>query len=212
MRTLTKDSDIYEIRDKIVKIYLKRILRRFKQLNQRLISFDEINVLSEVNAAYDDVIDITVEALKEVSRRTYKWLNGRDDDFPVDMWLSGYLKEPDPVLHYIFYDEADRKRSRLYEAIESVTTKAGRKEQIDIGLRYWSKQFEQTADNVVGDVTLLVYKNNGVNYVKWMTWRDAKVCAECDRRQGKIYPINSDQLRKLHWNCRCWWIPVGKIG
>ena len=49
MRTLTKDSNIYEIRDRIVKEYLKRILRRFKQLNQSVLAFDEMNRLAAVN-------------------------------------------------------------------------------------------------------------------------------------------------------------------
>ena len=50
MRRLTRDSNIYEIRDKLVRIYLKRILRRFKKLNQSLLAFDEINGLYAVNA------------------------------------------------------------------------------------------------------------------------------------------------------------------
>lgn len=208
MRTLTKDSNIYEIRDRIVKIYLKKILRRFRQLNQSLLAFDEINALSAVNNAYDDVINMTVDALRDIAKKTYRWVNGSDGDFIVDMWLSNWLRQADPVMHYKFYEEADRKRSRLFEAIESVRTSAERKKQIDTGLRYWSKQFEQTADNLVSAVVLQAYKDNGVKYVMWMIMSDAKVCDDCYRRKGKIYPIDSPLLRALHWNCRCWWIPV----
>ena len=208
MRTLTKDSNIYEIRDKIVKIYLKKILRRFRQLNQSLLSFDEINSMNAVYTAYDDVVDMSVEALKEIAKQTYRWIC--DEDFLVDMWLSDWLKQADPVMHYKFYDEADRKRSRLFEAVESVRTSAERKKQIDIGMRYWVKQFEQTADNLVDDVVLQAYRDNGVKYVMWMIMNDAKVCNDCYRRKGKIYPIDSPLLRALHWNCRCWWIPIRK--
>lgn len=208
MRTLTKDSNIYEIRDRIVKIYLKKILRRFRQLNQSLLAFDEINALSAVNNAYDDVINMTVDALRDIAKKTYLWVNGSDGDFIVDMWLSNWLRQADPVMHYKFYEEADRKRSRLFEAIESVRTSAERKKQIDTGLRYWSKQFEQTADNLVSAVVLQAYKDNGVKYVMWMIMSDAKVCDDCYRRKGKIYPVDSPLLKALHWNCRCWWIPV----
>ena len=208
MRTLTKDSNIYEIRDRIVKIYLKKILRRFRQLNQSLLAFDEINALSAVNNAYDDVINMTVDALQDIAKKTYRWVNGSDGDFIVDMWLSNWLRQADPVMHYKFYEEADRKRSRLFEAIESVRTSAERKKQIDTGLRYWSKQFEQTADNLVSAVVLQAYKDNGVKYVMWMIMSDAKVCDDCYRRKGKIYPVDSPLLKALHWNCRCWWIPV----
>ena len=208
MRTLTKDSNIYEIRDRIVKVYLKKILRRFRQLNQSLLSFDEINSMNAVYTAYDDVVEMSVEALKEIAKQTYRWIC--DEDFLVDMWLSGWLKQADPVMHYKFYDEADRKRSRLFEAVESVRTSAERKKQIDIGMRDWVKQFEQTADNLVDDVVLQAYRDNGVKYVMWMIMNDAKVCADCYRRKGKIYPIDSPLLRALHWNCRCWWIPIRK--
>jgi SPP1 gp7 family putative phage head morphogenesis protein len=208
MRTLTKDSNIYEIRDKIVKVYLKKILRRFRQLNQSLLAFDEINSMNAVYTAYDDVVSMSVEALKEIAKQTYRWIC--DEDFLVDMWLSDWLKQADPVMHYKFYDEADRKRSRLFEAVESVRTSAERKKQIDIGMRYWVKQFEQTADNLVDDVVLQAYRDNGVKYVMWMIMNDAKVCNDCYRRKGKIYPIDSPLLRALHWNCRCWWIPIRK--
>ena len=208
MRTLTKDSNIYEIRDKIVKVYLKKILRRFRQLNQSLLSFDEINSMNAVYTAYDDVVEMSVEALKEIAKQTYRWIC--DEDFLVDMWLSGWLKQADPVMHYKFYDEADRKRSRLFEAVESVRTSAERKKQIEVGMRYWVKQFEQTADNLVDDVVLQAYRDNGVKYVMWMIMNDAKVCNDCYRRKGKIYPIDSPLLRALHWNCRCWWIPIRK--
>lgn len=208
MRTLTKDSNIYEIRDKIVKVYLKKILRRFRQLNQSLLSFDEINSMNAVYTAYDDVVSMSVDALKEIAKQTYKWIC--DEDFLVDMWLSDWLKQADPVMHYKFYDEADRKRSRLFEAVESVRTSAERKKQIEVGMRYWVKQFEQTADNLVDDVVLQAYRDNGVKYVMWMIMNDAKVCNDCYKRNGKIYPIDSPLLRALHWNCRCWWIPIRK--
>lgn len=208
MRTLTKDSNIYEIRDRIVKVYLKKILRRFRQLNQSLLAFDEINSMNAVYTAYDDVVSMSVDALKEIAKQTYRWIC--DEDFLVDMWLSDWLKQADPVMHYKFYDEADRKRSRLFEAVESVRTSAERKKQIEVGMRYWVKQFEQTADNLVDDVVLQAYRDNGVKYVMWMIMNDAKVCNDCYRRKGKIYPIDSPLLRALHWNCRCWWIPIRK--
>ena len=207
MRRLTRDSNIYEIRDKLVRVYLRRILRRFKRLNQSLLAFDEVNNLYAVNACYEDVIMLTVDCLKEVTKRTRKWLNG-DDDFLFEAWLMGWLNEPDPVTHYKYFDEADRKRSRLFEAIESCRTSAERKKQIEIATRYFSKQFEQTADDVVNALLLQTLKDNEVKYVRWVTMHDAKVCADCASKDGKIYPINSPLLRPVHYNCRCWWIPA----
>ena len=210
MRILNRNSNPYEIRDKVVKIYLKRILRRFRKLNQSLLAFDEINGLTAVNECYSDVVEISVECLKEVAKRTRRWLNG-DDDFLFEMWLMDWLSEPDPVTHYKYFDEADRKRSRLFEALESCRTSSERKKQIDLSMKYFVKQFEQTADDVVAAIIMQTYKDNGVKYVKWVTMHDTKVCADCAARDGKIYPITAVlQLLLLHWNCRCFWIPVYK--
>ena len=208
MRILNRNSNPYEIRDKVVKIYLKRVLRRFRKLNQSLLAFDEINGLTAVNECYSDVVEISVECLKEVAKRTRRWLNG-DDDFLFEMWLMDWLSEPDPVTHYKYFDEADRKRSRLFEALESCRTSSERKKQIDLSMKYFVKQFEQTADDVVAAIIMQTYKDNGVKYVKWVTMHDTKVCADCAARDGKIYPITA-VLQPLHWNCRCFWIPVYK--
>ncbi len=207
MRRLTRDSNIYEIRDKLVRIYLKRILRRFKKLNQSLLAFDEINGLYAVNACYEDVIMMSVDCLKETAKRTRRWLNG-DDDFLVDMWLMGWLNKPSPVTHYKYFDEADRKRSRLFEALESCRTSSERKKQIEIATRYFARQLEQTADDVVDAILLQTLQDNGVKYVRWVTMHDARVCADCASKDGKIYPVDSPILQPVHYNCRCWWIPV----
>ena len=209
MRKLTRDDDIFAIRDKIVKVYLKMILRRFKRLNQgTILGFDEMNVLSAVNAAYEDVIALSVEALRKIAIQTYRWVC--DEDFLVDMWLSGWLQEYDPVTHYKWYDEADRKRSRAYEAIMSCLTSADRKKQVEVATKAWAKQFEQTSDNLVEAVLKKAYQDHNVKYVKWYTMKDKRVCTDCKSRDGKIYPITSKELHPLHYNCRCWWIPVRK--
>ena len=209
MRRFTTEDDIFKIRDKIVKAYLKLILRRFKRLNQGFITgFDEINILSAVNTTYEDVINMSVDALKKIAKQTYFWVC--DDDFEADLWLSGFLQLYDPVTHYKWYDEADRKRSRAYEAIMSCRTSAERKKQIEVALKAWAKQFEQTADDVVVAVVKKAYEDNGIKYVKWVTKKDKRVCPDCHKRNGKIYPITSPDLHPLHYNCRCWWMPIFK--
>ena len=197
MRRFTTEDDIFKIRDKIVKAYLKMILRRFKRLNQGFITgFDEINILSAVNTTYEDVITMSVDALKKIAKQTYRWVC--DDDFEADLWLSGFLQLYDPVTHYKWYDEADRKRSRAYEAIMSCRTAAERKKQIEVALRAWAKQFEQTADDVVVAVVKKAYEDNGIKYVKWVTKKDKRVCPDCHKRNGKIYPITSPDLVALN--------------
>lgn len=207
MRKLTRDSDIYAIRDKIVKAYLKILLRKFKKINQGTITgFDEINALTGVSTAYTEIVDISVEGLKKVAEKTYKWLC--DGDFLVDMWLSGWLQEVNPVTLYKWYDEAERKKGRLVEALIGCRTAAERKKQIDIAVKLWAKQFEQFADCVVSEMLAMVIKEEGYTYVRWCTEKDSRVCPDCFDREGKIYPISTIDMIPLHYNCRCWWIPV----
>ena len=151
---------------------------------------------------------MSVDALKKIAKQTYRWVC--DDDFEADLWLSGFLQLYDPVTHYKWYDEADRKRSRAYEAIMSCRTAAERKKQIEVALKAWAKQFEQTADDVVVAVVKKAYEDNGIKYVKWVTKKDKRVCPDCHKRNGKVYPITSPDLQPLHYNCRCWWMPIFK--
>ena len=76
-------------------------------------------------------------------------------------------------------------------------------------MKYFVKLFEQTADDVVDAIITQTYKDNDIKYVKWVTMHDTRVCADCAARDGKIYPITA-VLQPLHWNCRCFWIPVYK--
>ena len=207
MRKLTKDSNIYDIRDRLVRVYLKRILRRFRRLNQSLLAFDEINGLQAVNACYEDVVAMSVDCLKDVAVRTRKWLGG-DDDFLVDVWLMGWLNEANPVTHYKYFDEADRRRSRLFEALESCRTSAERKKQIEQSMRGFAKQLEQYADDVVSEMLVQVMELEGYGYGIWRIYGDGKVCADCRKMAGKIIPLSA--FRKLHYNCRCWIEPTVK--
>lgn len=209
MRKLTKNTDIYAIRDKIVRAYLKILLRKFKQMNQKsVLGFDEVNALQGVSTDFNDIVDTSVKALREVAQKTYKWLTGDDEDMLIDMWLSGWLQEVNPVTLYKWYDEAERKRGRLLETLIGSKTSAQRKKEIDIAMRYWVRQFEQFADCVVSEMLSRAIKKAGYKYVEWNTERDARVCPDCHARQGKIYPVKSMDLIPLHYNCRCWWIPV----
>ena len=208
LRRLTRKSNPYAITDRIMNAYIKIILRRFRKLQDKLsiMEFDELNVLNAVDSTYEEVIKLTVEGLGKVAQKEYKWLT--DDDFMFELWLSEYLEQYDETTKYQFYPEADRKRARTFEALMSCRTAADRKKEVDTALRYWTKQAKQTADDVTDAVIKKAYQDNNVKYVQWITMHDAKVCQDCHDRDGKIYPINSPMLQAVHYNCRCFWIPV----
>lgn len=54
------------------------------------------------------------------------------------------------------------------------------------------------------------YKEAGVKEVIYHAAMDDRTCEECSRKNGKVFPIDSDELPPTHPNCRCWITPVIK--
>lgn len=121
-----------------------------------------------------------------------------------EQWLDDMLNEADPVTMYRFDSEAERKKSRLVEALIAAHNKA---KEIDKALRLWTLQTAHYADKSVDTATLAAYMDAGVEKVEWVTMDDIKVCPECEARDGKIYPIDKVPP-KPHIRCRCELHPV----
>ena len=209
MREITRRTNIFEYTDKAVKLCLVRILRRFRKLRRTITAFDDTNVLKEVDSCYADVLEYTLTYLRLIAKYSYSLVDP-EGDFLEEFWLANYLRDYNPVTKYSFYDEEDRKRARLIEALfASKTTKGGNPgKEIDRALNLWVRQFEQYADNVTVDAINQAYEDNGVRQVMWVTQKDEKVCSECRELDGKIFPID-DKPSLQHYNCRCHYIPVG---
>lgn len=248
MRKITRNTNVFAICDRYLKVYLKLILRKFKKLNQGMVmDFDEVNAFSSVSTTYQEVIQLSVECYKQIAKKTYRWLSegeedyfyfeageytsegvndvagplersekaskvkrkrqAEEDDIFYDMWLEWFLNQPNPVTHYIWYDEAERKKNRLYEALLSCRNSADRKKAIEQALRYWTKQFEQGADNIVDEILFKRMRDDGTKYFMWITQKDERVCEDCRPRDGKIYPIGAIRP-PLHYHCRCYAKPI----
>ncbi|MBR3389635.1 MAG: minor capsid protein [Prevotella sp.] len=212
---ITRETKLFEYTDKVVKTYLKQILKAFRRMQRRTITaFDEANVMLAVNSEWRGIMALIVEALKKIAAYYYRaalrtcGIKRRIDDFVVDAWLMGLLDDLDYVTHYQFNNEADRKRARLIEAVLSVFTGVEKKKQIDIAMRYLVRQFEQTADNVTSAAVIHGYEDAGIEKVEWVTQRDEKVCEECLPLDGKVFPIDDCPPCPEHYNCRCFLLPV----
>jgi SPP1 gp7 family putative phage head morphogenesis protein len=73
---------------------------------------------------------------------------------------------------------------------------------------------EHEAATVLGMVELEVYKRNGVQFHRWITSRDEKVCPKCDANEsvgetpiGDAFPTGSITPPD-HVRCRCFIMPV----
>ena len=206
---ITRQTALFEYCDKVLTTYLRLMLRKFRKMQNNLLSFDELNIVNTqtaVNDVYEEALALALEAYRKIARHYYRLVR-KDEDFPLDMWLSELLDAYDPVTYYLFYPEHDRKRARCLEAMLSARTKADLKNEVFKAFRYWGRQFKHYLDKTAVSAVLEAYKKEGVTVFEWVTQKDEKVCAECAPKDGKIYTVDKLPPMPLHYNCRCFLIP-----
>ena len=207
MKPITRQVQLFKQTDKIVKVYLALILKRFRKV-QRTLTFDDLHILNAINEEWKQIDKLMHDCLFEVVLYYYRYIREEADDMEVQLWFAKLIDQPDPVTHYIFFPESDRKRARLIEGIYSVVTLQEKKKELDKAERYIAKQLTQTADDYTMSTLIEALKAAGVKEVEWVTEHDERVCEECGPRDGVIYPIDKVPLIPAHYNCRCIIIPV----
>lgn len=190
----------YDFADKAIRDMNKRNLRAFDGL--KILKFDELNVMKTVKKVYADSIKLALKRYLQIALDAYRKAKGKKK---IDRdWILDMLEEYDPVTMYLYMPEAERKRDRTAEAILSSDNK---NEAVDRALKLWTLQNTHYAEKSVDEATLKAFRDNGVKKVRWVTAEDERVCEECQKRDGKIYPI--DKLPpKPHYRCRCTYEPV----
>lgn len=121
--------------------------------------------------------------------------------------IEQLLSDPNPVTGYRYDKEVTRKQERCEESINAAQGTAKKQAELDKALRFWSQMTGQYVDAVSDTANVSAMRDAGVQYVRWHTQQDEKVCAECRKRDGKIYRI--DRIPdKPHWRCRCYTTPL----
>lgn len=191
---------MYEYADKVTEYIDKQLIRRYSRLKS-LVSFDELNVLQSVNSLYQELDVIIRKMFLLIARKTYlqtvKYDYGSIDEEWVDNFLNGY----DPVSKYVFTHELDRKSARLVEAIMASTTKT---KEIDAAMRSMSLMIRAYSIRITDEAALQAFRDDGTEYVRWVSERDERTCSICRKRDGKRYSIGR-LPPKPHINCRCWY-------
>ena len=208
----------YEVSDKAIKQLNKTALKRLTELKSSLLAdnFDELNVLNGIDYLYSELDKDNRRKYRELFIAQYiicfMYITKRrpDEDILdeiVDMYLEDILSTPNGVTHYIYDAEVYRKRDRAKEAVISVDGNLYKQLELDKALRLWAQMTAQYADEVNDAATIRAYKDAGVDYVKWHTEDDDRVCEHCEPMDGKLYAIDEVPERP-HWRCRCWITPV----
>ena len=130
--------------------------------------------------------------------------------YPTNEYIDGLLGEPNPVTNYLYYPEAERKRSRLYEVVMVALLTRNRVLYHDNLRKFSSLWHTQTVEygiTVIDKTRMKVLEINGIKKVKWIAEKDDKTCSICKERDGKIYDLDKIPP-KPHYNCRCWIEPI----
>lgn len=189
----------YEYTDKVIAHIDKQLIERYSRLKS-LVSFDELNVLQEVNALYQEIDIFVRKAFLKLANRAYADNVRKTPLRSLDeQWVDALLSAYDPVSKYVFSHEEDRKCARLIESLIASTTKA---QEVNAALRSMSFMCRIYAVRVTDEAVLQAFKDDEENLVKWIAEKDEKTCSVCHSRDGKVYELES-LPPKPHLNCRC---------
>lgn len=193
---------MYEYADKVLDYLNRRYIAIFSKLKQRsLAKLDEITILDQVEKAYRELLEITIPVFLQVANWAYRKRIPRG--YLAEAWLIDFLNSFSPVTRYVFFREVERKKSRLFE---SLVASQGDIKEIDKALRYWSKMISEYAVEITDAAVIEALEDTDVDEVEWFTEEDERVCSQCGKRRGKVYPINQVPP-KPHWGCRCYLLP-----
>lgn len=213
-------KDFYKFADLRIDELNKLTLERFETAKRQLkrkkdgVLFDALlvsQVLTELYEQLDADTRYELYLLADEQYDTFAQELGVEelDEGFEDLFLENILSKPDPITRYTYDTEILRKRDRAIEGINAVTGSLKKQFELDKAMRFLNQMQQQYIDNVAYEAAIKAFKDAGVKYVRWVTQKDDKVCADCEAKDGKIYPITSVPPRP-HWRCRCFCTPLSK--
>ena len=178
--------------------------------------FDEVNaprLTSLTQAMIERLLKENKKAFLKIAKEATEEAADDIKGKPIltdEKYVDGILGEYNPVTGYLYYPEADRKRSRLVEALITamlINSRADYHKELRKFANLWHTQTLQYGETMVDKTRVNTFKKNGITKIRWITQGDEKVCKECRERNGKIYAIDKIPP-KPHYRCRCWYEPI----
>lgn len=176
--------------------------KQYAKLFRSVASFDELNVIPASHEIYNRIYTLVEQEAARLSKAVYKKYKHEENEEPFDAlaFVLAMLLGYNPVTKYIFKNELDRKRARFAESLIASETPH---EELGRALRQVSGMSAQFMDDVTFETLVQVFRDNGVERVRWVTSPDDRRCKECASMHNRIYSIN-DIPAKPHIHCRCW--------
>lgn len=215
----TRKTRQYELTDILIALLLSKLRKEVNRLD--VMGFDQLNAPTVTKLTKEMIerllknnkqafIKIAKDASEE-AQEDIQAIGIMAKPIPVDgKYVDEVLDSYNPVTNYLYYPEADRKRSRLAEAILTAIAVNSRNDyhkELKKFASLWHTQTLQYGETMVDKIRLDTFKKNGIKYVMWQSEHDNKVCSVCKERNGKTYPIGNIPT-KPHYRCRCWLVPM----
>ena len=191
-----------------------KIHKQFR--HNRLALFDEMNVLQvrkHVNKLYKSALNSIMNEFVAVANAIYQDIYDECIDMGFDgdptnideAWIEEFFDRYNPVTKYVFSNEIDRKRARLFEAL--VANELDTFRSYKDAERLITQQVRQYGIDLEDAIVMTVYEDTGVKRVQWVAEDDHKTCGVCNELDGQIFKLK-DAPPKQHYNCRCYLIPI----
>ena len=218
--TEPKATDAYEIADTAIRQLNRRTVQMFAYYRNQIqiADFDELNVITDCNALYAELDRSARKKYRELFALRYmevfEWLIALDATSAVipaedtvdeiaELAIAGLLSEPNPTTHYAWDAEILRKRDKAAEAVNSVSGKGNKQDELARHQRYIAAQMGYYADFASQDAEIQAMKDAGIKRVQRHERDDDKVCRVCRVLDGKIYDIDKVPPPE-HPHCRRW--------
>ena len=176
--------------------------KQYAKLFRSVATFDELNVISVSHEIYNRIytrVEQEAIRLSEIVYKKYK-REENDTEFDATAFILALLLGYSPVTKYIFKNELDRKRARFAESLIASETPH---EEVARAMRQVVGMSAQFMDDVTFETLIEVFRDNGVEKVRWVTSPDDRRCKHCASMHNKIYSIDDIPV-KPHIHCRCW--------
>ena len=205
---------MYKHLDSLLKKAKEKLRIEFNRIS--VMGFDELNVVNTrkvTKEMFDRLLSDNESMYLKAAKTAYKKAasEGKESEINAD-WVLGMLLSYNLVTGYLYDREADRKYLRLNEQILTAR-EYGDREMFNDSLRrtanLWWTQTAQYGIDIVDKATLKAYRDSGVKWVRWVTAKDEKRCAECRSRDNRLYKITAVPS-KPHYGCRCYVVPASK--
>ena len=204
----------YQITNTAAARITSKVHKEFR--HNRLALFDEMNIVQtkkHIDKLYKKIFKIIKKEFLEVANSIYEEVAdeaiemGFDGDLGDldESWIEDFFEEYSAVSKYVFTNELDRKKSRLFEALVANLEK--RLESYESSEKQIIKQIKQSGIEFEDKIAQKTYEDLGVEKVQWVAEQDDKTCGVCNELDGEIFNLD-DVPPKQHLNCRCYLIPV----